>query len=156
MNIDLLIKLVKLANNNPNENEANLAARKVCKLIEESKFNFSGQNNHQQQNQQKQSTRPPNWKTPYYNPFDEWFKDMYNEKAKSYEQYQSTGDWYKNPPPSDAKARYNEPIRPSQQQDKRNLKCKTCGHTKSTSFVGLPEVFECNNCQWTAYLRNKK
>lgn len=40
MNIDLLTKLVKLANNNPNENEANLAARKVCKIIEEGEFKF--------------------------------------------------------------------------------------------------------------------
>jgi len=40
MNHDLIIKLAKLANNNPNENEANLAARKVCKLLAEANFNF--------------------------------------------------------------------------------------------------------------------
>lgn len=40
MNLDLLTKLVRLANNNPNENEANLAARKVCRMIEENKFQF--------------------------------------------------------------------------------------------------------------------
>ena len=40
MNLDLIIKLVKLANNNPNEHEANLAARKVCKLIADGKFDF--------------------------------------------------------------------------------------------------------------------
>lgn len=41
MNLDLLKKLTRLANNNPNENEANLAARKVCKLLEENNFKFS-------------------------------------------------------------------------------------------------------------------
>jgi hypothetical protein len=35
MNLDLLKKLTRLANNNPNENEANLAARKVCKMLAE-------------------------------------------------------------------------------------------------------------------------
>lgn len=40
MNLELIKKLVKLANNNPNENEANLAARKVCRMIEEGKFEF--------------------------------------------------------------------------------------------------------------------
>lgn len=41
MNLDLLIKLVKLANNNPNDNEANLAARKVCKIIAENDYKFT-------------------------------------------------------------------------------------------------------------------
>src|SRR5258708_29378701 len=41
MNIELLTKLVKLANNNPNEHEANAAARKVCLIIAEAKFKFS-------------------------------------------------------------------------------------------------------------------
>ena len=41
MNLELLIKLVKLANNNPNENEANLAARKVCRIIAEGNYKFN-------------------------------------------------------------------------------------------------------------------
>ena len=41
MNLELLKKLVRLANNNPNDNEANLAARKVCKMIEEAQFKFT-------------------------------------------------------------------------------------------------------------------
>jgi hypothetical protein len=41
MDYDRLIKLAKLANNNPNENEANLAARKVCKLLAEAEFVFT-------------------------------------------------------------------------------------------------------------------
>ena len=38
MNFDQIYKLIKLANNNPNDNEANLAARKVCKLLADYKF----------------------------------------------------------------------------------------------------------------------
>lgn len=40
MNLDLLKKLTRLANNNPNENEENLAARRVCKMLEEGKFSL--------------------------------------------------------------------------------------------------------------------
>jgi hypothetical protein len=36
MNLNLLKKLTKLANHNPNEHEANSAARRVCKMLEES------------------------------------------------------------------------------------------------------------------------
>lgn len=35
MDLEKLKKLTRLANNNPNDNEANLAARKVCKMLEE-------------------------------------------------------------------------------------------------------------------------
>lgn len=38
MSKELIVKLAKLANNNPNENEANMAARKVCKLLEALNF----------------------------------------------------------------------------------------------------------------------
>lgn len=41
MNLDLLIKLAKLANNNPNEHEANSAARRACKLIAEGDYKFT-------------------------------------------------------------------------------------------------------------------
>lgn len=39
MNFDLIKKLIRLANNNPNENEANLAARKVCSMLDGHEFN---------------------------------------------------------------------------------------------------------------------
>lgn len=42
MNLDLITKLAKLANNNPNDNEANAAARKVCRLLAEGEFKFNG------------------------------------------------------------------------------------------------------------------
>lgn len=42
MDLELLRKLVKLANNNSNEHEANSAARRVCKLIAENNFELIG------------------------------------------------------------------------------------------------------------------
>ena len=42
MNLDLLKKLVKLAINNPNDNEANSAARKVCRMIAEDNYKLVG------------------------------------------------------------------------------------------------------------------
>lgn len=38
MNLDKIKKFIRLANNNPNEHEANLAARRVCKLLAENNF----------------------------------------------------------------------------------------------------------------------
>lgn len=37
---DLIIKLIRLANNNSNEHEANLAARRVCLMLRDYKFEF--------------------------------------------------------------------------------------------------------------------
>ncbi len=37
-NWEMIEKLIRLANNNPNENEANLAARKACSLLENVRF----------------------------------------------------------------------------------------------------------------------
>src|SRR6516165_11215196 len=73
MNYDLIIKLAKLANNNPNDNEANQAARKVCRLLAEANFNFPAHNG-------DDSRRRP---TPHKQ--DDWydFNDIFNEARKA-------------------------------------------------------------------------
>lgn len=38
MDIEKLKSIIRLANNNPNDNEANLAARKACKILAENDF----------------------------------------------------------------------------------------------------------------------
>lgn len=43
MNLDKLLALIRLANNNPNDNEANLAARRVCKILATKEFTISAQ-----------------------------------------------------------------------------------------------------------------
>lgn len=83
MNKDLIIKLAKLANNNPNENEANAAARKVCVLLVEGHFKFNDI-----QSNTKSNTVYPNPSRYYYQEpsFHEgaWTGFQYNyEPAKS-------------------------------------------------------------------------
>ena len=82
MNINLIIKLAKLANNNSNENEANSAARKVCKLIHEGDYKFPEQ-------PENKSQYDPYWgfykyrtSKDYYPPFDEDFNPFSKKKQE--------------------------------------------------------------------------
>lgn len=108
MNYDLIIKLAKLANNNPNENEANSAARKVCKLLAEGNFNFTN-------NTTSPPKQPPftNSNRPYTPPQNFW--DLFNrvnqerkqkeqqhyeqeQRRRQEEQRQRTEQYYRPPP----------------------------------------------------------
>ena len=153
MNLELLKKLVKLANNNPNDNEANLAARKVCKMIEEAKFNFNNQvtitpKDIKQPDIQYESktyndinrTTEPFWRST---PQEPWFDSEKFKRA-----YQGV-DWAKEPP-------IFEGFNKRQPKERRALKCKTCGYKHETVYVGPEELFECNPCQWTAYQNRNK
>lgn len=232
MNFDLIEKLIRLANNNPNENEANLAARKVCKFLHDHKFHdqpirgYSAVQPPPPQYKSASNPRPSNY------PFEDFFKERKNqwdgfgkppkqektasEKAREDEtkrraswtsvDYDESGsfnsDLYDiiNQILKDRKSSgksvdndndneywFNElnrqkqerdkarsygstkssenPYRqwvdpnwkpPSKQKEERLLKCKKCGNSKLTKFVGLPELYECNTCQWTAYEETSK
>jgi hypothetical protein len=154
MKLEILKKLIALANNNPNDNEANLAARKVCKALIEDKY----------VDQLKDvvipaaQTIPPNYKPHpkqeqyYKEPFD--FYDFFRRASNSpFNESKWTGP-PKNEPPKGTY--YNPYTEEYVDKDKRKLKCKTCGKIKETKFRGLAEIFECNDCQWTAFERNKK
>lgn len=265
MKLDILQKLIALANNNPNEHEANLAARRVCKAIVEHKFiiTYQGQTNTPPPKPRPTPNRPsPNPKPPtgtYYNPFT-WdeenpfesspFWDIFEEFGKrgskkppnppksgqwtkqeqpkgrkksdelrerenswQYEYYVVAIDEYFNPltrkhykmmfqdkwfdelkvrhysdtkefraganygkPQDEPKTSYKTGYKNEQssytkaktdeeyyqrRKDRgfgdefRDLKCKTCGKIKKTKFVGIEEMFECNDCTWTAFERNK-
>ena len=150
MNLNLLKKLIKLATNNPNEHEANSAARRVCKLIAEADFKFV----EDVINIRPQVASNPVWKpTPkqeeffkdkgprvYSNPVSsDWFRDMFT-KARN------------NP----YEARYNpfedkEAERKQRQNTRRILTCKTCGNRMETLFQGLDSLFECISCAGSAY-----
>lgn len=93
MDTDLLKKLIKLANNNPNENEANLAARKVCKMIEADNYNLVGGD---------QVRRTP--------PIRPRQSGTWNDIFRSYEPFW-TSDWYNPPPPPKSKPKQEEPKR---------------------------------------------
>jgi hypothetical protein len=76
LNWSLITKLAKLANHNPNDNEANAAARKVCQLLEDGGFNGTQKPTPKQQ--EGSWTRPqPAPASPIYD--DPIFKDLFNE-----------------------------------------------------------------------------
>jgi hypothetical protein len=165
MNLDLLTKLVKLANNNPNDNEANLAARKVCKIIEEGKFNFGGNGNNTNQhippkqpttwNDVTRSTEPA-WK-PYYqpsaNPINDWFKQYYQQSQQQNQQSQQDSYRYGSGSSFD----YGSDSAKSKERNhppKRDIICTGCNKTFNSSY-NKPEPFLCNDCQWKKYEKEK-
>lgn len=197
MNIELLKKLIRLANNNPNEHEANAAARRACKMVAED--NFALLNNTVENLQDKYTVRtPPEARTwddvkrstepefksrppSGYNPSQaqwDYIMDLLNRNPfrsgpNPFDREYRGGQWSKQYDPKKwDNENPTEPI-PKQQyhpddakyyerrkergfgETKFPLKCKTCGNVKLTLFMGLPEMFECNSCQWTAYERNK-
>lgn len=154
MNLELLIKLVKLANNNPNDNEANSAARRVCKMIAEADYKFINNN-------------PTNFKSTSnpstgFNPFEEIIRNMRNQRTP-YNSYNSptkqpfySGLWANESKERDYPINEYDPITGKRKEKpKRNLMCNTCNKSFDTIFQGLESLFICNDCQWTAYLKTK-
>lgn len=176
--LELLKKLVKLANNNPNEHEANSAARRVCKILEEHNFSFD-------------NTIPPKEKTITYNDvkrsaeyfwksskpnrpsYDPWtdfnFDSIYEDLRKKAQEKRKESEYKSqyygeyNPFTREKDPYYNVNTRPMYdnfgnriKKEKSIMKCKTCGELKETVFMGVPELFECNDCQWNFYNRVKQ
>ncbi len=155
MNINLIIKLARLANENPNENEANLAARKVCSLIKQADYKFNGStiqsniNQSRTPRQDNSNTTTKSTNRPVDNPWDfSWFYEEIN-KPRNY----SKGNPFKSGEPYYP---FKEEENKKKEKPKRTLKCKTCKQDMETSFVGLAEIFECNNCSWSEYTRKKE
>jgi len=110
MNLDMLIKLAKLANHNPNEHEANSAARRVCQMLSEDNYkslesalkiqsnSTSRQSGPVTWNDVKRSTEPWNWKrtTTEYEEYKKQTKNREDSKDKyqSKEYQYSYDDWY--------------------------------------------------------------
>lgn len=100
MNVDLIIKLARLANENPNENEANLAARKVCQLLKAANYKFNGaaptpppiykQPAPKTWNDVKRSTEPqwssnkPPTPDPDYNPFVDFMNEFWTRNDRPF------------------------------------------------------------------------
>lgn len=89
MDIEKIKSLIRLANNNPNDNEANLAARKACKVLAENNFAAlapRANGNPTTWNDVKRSTEPDFRSTPYsgFNPFEELFREA---RKRGYDPY---------------------------------------------------------------------
>lgn len=134
MNIKLIEKLAKLANNNPNENEANMAARKVCKLLAEGNFKFT--------NEPIIYPKPP-FQQPSTNITYDYIQEMMNQMQRERQTRE-----YRN--------MYNEPIfnpfqdprhEKQQKQNKmRDLICTKCNTIKKTRYQGPEFNFICMEC----------
>ena len=167
MNLDLLIKLVKLANNNPNDNEANLAARKVCKMIAEGNYNFgqvkkasdkipnAPRGSWVEYDQYKppsnyQSASNPytgNSSNPYsgdFNPFEDFFRQRSREGWRS---RQEQNEKYYKPwvDPRPEEPRKKEPSEKT---------CTRCGFVANTTREETP--FVCGICHWTDFDSRRK
>lgn len=171
MNLDLLKKLTRLANNNPNENEANLAARKVCKMLEAGNWLLpaapvvkTAAEKVKTWADVKRSTEPA-WRSKPPEPteesnrrqtewFNEFFRNMTDEQKRRWDNFRE-GSWDRPPrnvrfdpadyPFTDSKkksAAYSE-------RPKRMLKCTKCGVEKETGYVG--NLYICTDCYWKEY-----
>jgi hypothetical protein len=70
--INMIQKLIRLANNNPNDNEANVAARRACKLLDGYLFPVTQQSN------VKPASNPT---SPHYDPFEDLFRRARQQAA---------------------------------------------------------------------------
>lgn len=164
MNIDLLKKLVRLANNNPNEHEANAAARRACKLIEEGNFALPTTST---------TTKPtpaPGWepikkpppppkrpepprRPPVADPFASMFYDevsdidprifdeIFNRQRRRQDYNPRTNPFTGSP--------FTDPIQSG--NIKRIINCSECGQPRETRFRGIPEGFVCMECRGKEY-----
>lgn len=174
MNYELIIKLAKLANNNPNDNEANSAARKVCKLIAEGNYNFGTTT--KQPTQQTNPQRPPtmdyweefirNMTNPnpasYWTGFD---SENYSGRGKSDRQrqreeekkervYRESEEYQRRKRDEQLKEEMNRRARQQAKgydytQPKTSRKCSKCGQPKMTAFTGPDFLFTCMDCLWS-------
>lgn len=158
MKLEILKKLIALANNNPNDNEANLAARKVCKALVEDDYVA-------QLSEMGPPIPPKATKTTKsWDPYED-LADLMNRakqeqarQRKTYEPRQTASSIYEEYFRHTRSGQWEKGFNTGNKKKKkdRELKCKKCGNIVKTIFVGPPEVFECNNCVWNAYNKERE
>jgi CRISPR/Cas system-associated protein Cas10 (large subunit of type III CRISPR-Cas system) len=151
MDIEKLKSIIRLANNNPNENEANLAARKACMILAENNFAlFNTQPT--TWNDVKRSTEPA-WRTyttsagTGQDPFWDFIR-RYGQPGSGFRPTEKQRQYYED------RARYAEHVRynpvtdeKEKQRAKAERKCSICGLEVNT-FRVKEEPFICNPCHW--------
>lgn len=160
-----IVKLIRLANNNPNEHEANSAARRACKLLAEAidskpkvanrsyqdpytssdLYNYWEDIIRNAQNQRRETVRcnKCGGSVEEYNPqtFGQLCNKCKIENQKVYTDWGNTKDfWWYGPT----------------ENPKRTLKCTKCQAEKETIFKGIPAAFICNECQWNEYKESRR
>lgn len=130
INFTHVAALIRLANNNPSEHEANAAARKVCKLLAEYKF---------VQNTVRAEPRPQPSR-PYQSDFTQ---DMYEDLLRKMRQYgkKYSDSWRQNEPPHYGRKEH-------EQQKQREVYMRDCKQCKQ-KFMGLnPTEDICPRCHY--------
>ena len=136
MNLDLLIKLVKLANNNPNEHEANSAARRACKLIAEGNFKFTADIPKNEPSIKPQtggfSSNPPSQ--------NDWFEQFF----RATQQQREYSEKFRQPDFS----RYTNPYTSKQQEPLKShtIPCIKCWHNFTVNVNINPSSYVCYFC----------
>jgi len=166
MNLDLLKKLTRLANNNPNDNEANLAARKVCKMLEASNWSLPILPPVKQAEKVRTwadvkrseepffKSRPQSSNNDHFKNFwDQYVKNMTPEERARWNK-ETKGTW--DIPFKDGK--YKSPFETAQRKErekkeKRMLECTRCHQMKETAYVG--NLYVCIDCYWVEYESKK-
>lgn len=158
---ELIIKLTRLANNNPNEHEANSAARRVCQLLAELNFTLDVISPSKQStvtwNDVKRATEPF-WKSrpePPTNQQEDWFNKYREERERMrnernpwvYEPTQKQREYF-DEFMKGFKVPYTE-YRPKERSEQRVRKCVDCGKEELTRRI--TNVFRCNECEWNHY-----
>lgn len=144
MNVDLIIKLARLANENPNENEANLAARKVCSLLKSAGYKFSNVTNPTKSKRGEPEKQEPVWTSSHY---EDWVRAVFDQnfynRQTNYKR-KTRGSWF------------DETYQTKPPRDERVLNCTVCHKDVHTIFVGSPESYVCGPCQWDTYEKDKE
>lgn len=112
MNIDQIQKLIRLANNNPNDNEANLAARRVCKMLADYKFPVFNQTRTDHKSPSNPVTNP---NANYTRPSSPTGRDPYEEFFKGWRRkygFTEASDPFNVRPPRYTTTYYDEPKKP--------------------------------------------
>lgn len=119
MDLDILKKLVRLANNNPNEHEANSAARKVCKILEEDGF--------------KSLNRPLS--SDHYRGMADFIRDMQRDAVR----YQGAWAW--------EGFGKTQTYKPPEPKPPKEYRCGNCGKQFSDEYKpGSRVTILCGDC----------
>lgn len=130
MNFEQIKKLIRPANNNPNDNEANLAAREVCRRLASYEFVVS------KPPEPPKTTHTHRAEDPFW---DAIFKAARERNAKREQNYKSA--------PSYQEYIKYDPLRKAAEKNTRL--CSKCGKWKET--IRVTNIFTCNECEWNAF-----
>ena len=148
----ILRKLIELACNNPNENEANSAARKVCRMIKDDSYAVINSSSQTYRNTYT-SPRPPN-------PAEDWeraSREAAERERERVRQAQAAYERQEAARRAAAAERMRKEAEKQRQKVKykdttytnriRTMNCSSCGLPKNTFYEGPAELFLCSVCR---------